>query len=160
MTGLSEAIASDAEDDSYDLSWLNDLPSDPLRSIAMLRKLLEAERDPIDRHFMFHHLEAALYSSRDAVSSALAEYDECCRAHDAEMETIRDAFIAKWQQVPWLHTYKQMCIRLAKAKRFDEALQWAERGVRIYGPRAARPEAIEDLVKRAATYRAKLHGRN
>ena len=105
---------------------------------------------------MFHQLEEALYSSRDAFASALDNYDEACRQHDGEMETIRAAFMAKWGKVPWLLTYKQMCIRLAKAKRYEEALWWAERGIAMYGEDAARPDAVDDLLKRAASYKAKL----
>lgn len=155
-TGLTDAIATDAADDAYDLSWAADVPEDPIRAIPILRQLLAHEPDPIDRHFMFHHLESALYQSRDAFASALNEYEECCRQHDAEMQPIRDAFIAKWSMIPWLHTYKQMCIRLAKAKEFEQALWWAERGIAVYGENAGRPDAVEDLRKRAETYRGKL----
>ena len=155
-TGMTDAIASDASDDSYDLGWLTDLPSDPLRAISMLRRLLQGEADPIDRHFMFHHLEESLYKSRDVFASALDEYDECCTNHDLEMDAIRSAFMTKWRKIPWLHTYHQMCIRLAKAKRFEDALWWAERGIRVYGEDPARPDALTDLVKRADSYRAKL----
>ena len=45
----------------------------------MLRKLLAAEADVLDRHFMYAHLESALYRCRDAFTSALDEYDEACR---------------------------------------------------------------------------------
>jgi len=110
----------------------------------------------LDRHFMYTQLEALLYRSRDAFTSALEEYDEACRRHDSEMDTIRQAFMAKWGQVPWLETYRQMAIRQQKAKNFERALWWAERGIAVYGNDAARPEAIEDLQERAAAYRAKL----
>lgn len=156
MTGLSDAMATDAGDDSYDLAWLVELPEDPIRAISTLRELLKDERDPIDRHFIYHHLEKALYRSREAFTSALEEFDECCRQHDVEMDSIRSAFLAKWGRIPWLETYKQMCIRLAKADRLDEALWWADRGIAIYGDNAARPDALEDLHTRAATYRARL----
>lgn len=155
-TGLSDAIATDPDDDSYDLAWITDVPEDPVRAIPALRRLLEHEKDPIDRHFIFHHLEKALYASRDAFASALSEYDRCCVQHDAEMDVIRAAFIAKWGRIPWLETYKQMCIRLAKAETFDKALRWAERGIAVYGANAARPDAVKDLLKRADKYRAKL----
>ncbi len=155
-TGLTDATTTDAADDPYDLAWVADLPDDPIRAISTLRQLLESERDPLDRHFMFNHLEKALYRSRNAFTSALDEYDDCCRRHDAEMETIREAFMAKWGEIPWLPTYKQMCIRLAKAKRFEEAIRWAERGLAIYGENAARPDAVEDLRRRLGAYRAKL----
>jgi hypothetical protein len=55
-----------------------------------------------------------------------------------------------------LHTYKQQCIRQAKAKDFKNALWWAERGLAIYGSNAAREDAVNDLEKRADTYREKL----
>jgi hypothetical protein len=57
---------------------------------------------------------------------------------------------------PWLETYEQMAIRQQKAKNFEQALWWAERGITLYGADCARPEAVEDLQKRAAAYRAKL----
>lgn len=155
-TGLTDAIATDLADDSYDLAWISDVPEEPVRAIPVLRGLLEREKDPIDRHFIFHHLEKALYASRDAFASALDEYDRCCVQHDAEMEVTCAAFIAKWGRIPWLETYKQMCIRLAKAERIDEALRWAERGVTLYGANAARQDAVEDLLMRAKKYRATL----
>lgn len=155
-TGVSDALASDDSDDSYDLGWMGELPEDPIGAIKMLRKLLETEEDPLDRHFMFHHLEAALYKSRDAFASALDEFDDCCRLHDAEMEAICEAFVGKWGNIPWVHMYKQMCIRLAKAKDYDTALWWAERGLSLYGERAAREDAVADLKKRADAYRVRL----
>jgi hypothetical protein len=156
-TGLTDALATDEADDSYDLSWMGDLPADDLRAIKMLRQLLDREADTIDRHFMHSHLQALLYRSRDVFASALDDYDQACRHHDAEMDSIRAAFVAKWGQVPVLETYKQMAIRQQKAKNFEQALWWAERGIAIYGADCARPEALEDLQKRAKGYRAKLY---
>jgi hypothetical protein len=92
-TGFTEAWLTDAEDDSYDLSWFNDLPDADRPAIAKLRELLAADPDPIDRHFQFAELEARLYRSRDLYESALAEYDEACARHDAEMEGICAAFM-------------------------------------------------------------------
>ncbi len=51
-TGLSDAFATDAADDSYDLAWMSGLPSDDVRAIPYLRKLLAQEKDILDRHFM------------------------------------------------------------------------------------------------------------
>lgn len=155
-TGLSNALTTDEGDDSYDLRWLGELPEDSLAAIAVLRRLLDGERDPIDRHFMFVHLEQLLYRSRDVFGSALVEYDEACRAHDAEMEPIRDALLVKWGSVPLLETYRQMAIRQQKAGDFVQALWWAERGLAIYGENAARPEAVDDLNKRAVICQQKL----
>jgi hypothetical protein len=155
-TGLTDALATDEADDAYDLSWMGDLPTDDLRAIKALRQLLEREADSISRHFMHAHLQALLYRSRDVFASALDEYDQACHNHDAEMDSTRAAFMAKWGHVPVLETYKQMAIRQQKAKNLEQALWWAERGIAIYGTDCARPEAVDDLHKRAASYRAKL----
>lgn len=155
-TGLTEALLTDAEDDSYDLSLLARLPSDTLPAIRELRRLLEHDPDPIDRHFMFRELEDRLYRSRDAFSSALSEYDETCRLHDAEMEGIRAAFLAKFGMIPVLATYRQMAIRQQKAKDWQQAIWWVERGLALYGEDAARPESVDDLRKRLTAYQAKL----
>ncbi|HYV32007.1 MAG TPA: hypothetical protein VEO53_13000 [Candidatus Binatia bacterium] len=58
--------------------------------------------------------------------------------------------------MPLLETYRQMAIREQKAKHYEQALWWAERGITIYSDDCARPEAVEDLRQRAATYKAKL----
>jgi hypothetical protein len=157
-TGLTEALATDDQDDSYDLSWLERIPSDPIAAISRLRQLLQHDPDPIDRHFMYCELEERLYRSRDAFSSALAEYDDVCALHDAEMDRIRDALLAKFGKVPLLETYRQMAVRQQKAKNWPEAIWWAERGLSLYEQNAARPEAVDDLKKRVAAYRAKLSG--
>jgi hypothetical protein len=81
-TGFSEAWLTDAED--------ADRPA-----IAKLRDCSRADPGPIDRHFQFAELEARLYHSRDLHESALDEYDEKCARHDAEMEGICTAFMAK-----------------------------------------------------------------
>jgi hypothetical protein len=155
-TGLAEAWLTDAEDDSYDLSWYNDLPEADRPAITRLRQLLAADRDPIDRHFQFAELEARLYRSRDLYESALTEYDEVCIQHDAEMEGICGAFMAKWGKIPLLETYRQMAIRQAKKKDWPACRWWAERGLALYGHSAAREEALEDLTKRRNRAIAKL----
>jgi hypothetical protein len=156
-TGLSDALATDEVDHSYDLVWLRDLPVDELRAIKTLRQLLERETDAIDRHFMHAHLQTLLYRSRDVFASALDEYDQACHQHDGEMDSIRVAFLTKWGQVPVLELYRQMAIRQQKAKDFAQALWWAERGIAIYGADCARPEAVQDLQKRADYCRGKLN---
>jgi hypothetical protein len=82
------------------------LPSDALAAVRELRLLLEHDPDLIDRHFMFCELEDRLYRSRDAFSSALAEYDDTCMRHDAEMDGIRAALLAKFSKIPVLETYR------------------------------------------------------
>jgi hypothetical protein len=155
-TGFSEAWLTDAEDDSYDLSWFNELPEADRPAIAMLRRLLATDPDPIDRHFQFAELEARLYRCRDLHDSALDEFDDACRRHDGEMETICQAFMAKWSKVPLLETYRQMAIRQQKKKDWDACLWWAERGLALYGNAAAREDAVEDLLKRRNRARQKL----
>lgn len=155
-TGFTEAWLTDAEDDSYDLSWYNDLPEADRPAISKLRQLLAVDPDPIDRHFQFAELEARLYRSRDLYESALAEYDEACIQHDAEMEGICEAFMTKWGRIPLLDTYRQMAIRQQKKKDWPACKWWAERGLALYGHSAAREEAVEDLTKRRNRAIAKL----
>jgi hypothetical protein len=155
-TGFTEAWLTDAEDDSYDLSWFNDLPEADRPAIAKLRELLAADPDPIDRHFQFAELETRLYRSRELYESALTEYDEVCARHDAEMDSICEAFMAKWGKVPLLDTYRQMAIRQQKKRDWEACKWWAERGLALYGERAAREEAVEDLIKRRNRAVAKL----
>ncbi|MEV4706633.1 hypothetical protein [Actinoplanes sp. NPDC049316] len=155
-TGLSEAFATDAADDSYDLSWHDELPDDSAAAIKRLRTLLREVSNPLDRHFMYCELERNLYRSRDVFDSALEQYDEACRQHDAEMEVIRTALFTKFGAVPLLETYTQMSIRQQKAKNWAEALWWARRGISLYGADAARPEAVTDLENRVEAYVRKL----
>lgn len=155
-TGFTEAWMTDVEDDSYDLSWYDDLPHGDRDAVAMLGTLLQHDPDPIDRHFQFAELESRLYRLRDIEPTALDDYDEACRAHDAEMAGICAAFRAKWGKVPLLETYKQMAIRQAKAKDWNECLWWVERGLSLYGDRAARGDSVEDLERRRVQAFAKL----
>jgi hypothetical protein len=142
--------------DSSHLSWTADLPADDIRAIPVLRRLLNEQTDPLTRHYVYEHLEARLYRSRDTFASALDEYDRACRQHDAEMDDIRQACISEWNYVPDLTTYRQMAIRQQKARNFEQALWWAERGIALYGDEARWPEHVEDLRHRAATYRSKV----
>lgn len=155
-TGLSEAWQTDLDDDGYDLEWMDRIPDDGTAAIRFLRGLLEHDPDPIDRHFQFAELESRLYKARDAFASALDDYDAVAEAHDAEMDGIRAAFVEKWGKVPLLETYRQCCVRQAKAKNYERGLWWAERGLAVYGDDANRPENVEDLRKRAEDFRSKL----
>jgi hypothetical protein len=155
-TGFSEAWLTDVDDDSYDLSWFDDLPDADRPAIGLLRGLLASDPDPIDRHFQFAELESRLYRCRDLYETALDEYDAVCHQHDAEMATICQAFLAKWGKVPLLETYRQMAIRRQKQKDWASCLWWAERGLSLYGSAAAREEAVEDLLKRRNRAWAKL----
>jgi hypothetical protein len=159
-TGFSEAVATDLEDDSYDLSWFMELGDDDTKAITRLRRLLETDPDPIDRHYMMCELERRLYRSRDAFASALDEFDALCRQHDGEMDTIRVALMQKFGRVPVIDTYRQATIRCQKAKDWSAAKTWAERGISIYGVDASRSDARQDLEKRLAYALAKLEVAN
>jgi hypothetical protein len=155
-TGFSEAVATDLADDTYDLSWYHQLPANDATAIQRLRMLLKDERDPIDRHYMFCELEHRLYASRNAFASALDEFDAACNQHHEEMVMIRPALLAKFDVIPVVEMYRQAVIRCQKAKQWEAACEWAERGVGLYGDQAARPEVVEDLHKRIAYAAEKL----
>lgn len=156
-TGLSNAIATDLADDSYDLAWMVGLSSAPSRRVSQLRILLADEIDPVSRHFMYSALEADLYSLRDLTPALLDEYDAACKAHDADMVLIRPALIAKFNVLPLLETYRKMAVRQQKAKNYEQALRWAQRGLEVYGEQASNPDWVEDLQHRAAKYWEKVH---
>jgi hypothetical protein len=149
-TGLGQAIATDLDDDSYDLSWLNALPAADEAAASALGILLAAEQDPIDRHYMYCELEARLYRARKARPSALDEFDEICALHHEEMATLRPALLAKFGAVPVIELYRQASIRCQKSREWEAAYEWAQRGLEVYGEQAARREAVEDLEKRLA----------
>jgi len=152
---LGDDIAS-SKDSPYNLVWMHGLPDDDIHGIKVLRNALAKESNVIGRHFIYAELEAALYRCRDAFSSALDDYDKVCIQHDDEIDSIRSACINYWGKVPVLDTYRQMAIRLQKRHEYRRALWWAERGITLYGDDAARPEAVNDLRKRAVGYRAKV----
>ena len=152
---LGDDLAS-AKSSPCSLAWMNGLPEDDIRGIKMLRNALTAESNVIGRHFIYSELEAALYRSRDVFTTALGDYDVVCKQHDSEMDGIHSACMAYWGKVPVLDTYRQMAIRQQKQHDYGQALWWAERGIALYGTDAARPEAVDDLCKRATGYRAKV----
>jgi hypothetical protein len=155
-TGLSEAIATDELDDSYQLSWMDALPSDRREAINKLRELLRSEPDPLDRHYMFAELESSLYWLRDVEETALSQYDDACRAHDSEMDAIRPALREKFGAIPLLETYKQQAIRQQKAKNPTEGLKWARRGLELYGTEAFNQDWVDDLRKRVSHFEVKI----
>jgi hypothetical protein len=155
-TGFHVALANDAADDDYDLGWQAATPDDPIAAIAYLRSRLAAEREPLSRHFLFASLAAHLYSARGAFASALQEFDEVCRRHDAEMDVIRQALIRSFGGVPLIELYRQASIRHQKAHDWETASWWARRGLEVYGLDAINVEVTTDLARRLANYRAKL----
>lgn len=159
-TGLSEAVATDLEDDRYDLSWYRELSDNDITAIKQLRTMLETDPDPTDRHYMMSELEKRLYKSRDAFSSALDEFDTVCRQHDTEMVTIRPALVEKFGRIPLIDTYRQAAVRCQKARDWATMRDWAERGINVYGEHAARREAVEDLHKRLGYATAKIEAAN
>jgi hypothetical protein len=154
-SGLTAALATDAADDSYDLSWLTRLPNDGAQAAAALEQLLRDERDPLDRHFMLAELERRLYHNRER-AGALERFDAVCRQHDHELAEMRPILLAKFGAIPLVELYRQAAIRAMKAGQFTEAREWCERGIRFYGDDAARPEAVVDLQTRLARAQARL----
>lgn len=130
------------------LRWRDDIPDDDIQAIPYLRRLLRREQKPIERHFIYGELERRLYHSRGAFNSALIEYDEVSRQHDAEMDTVLPALKASFGGIPLLATYRQACIRHQHAKSWEEALWWVERGLTLYGEDALDPEFPSDLNAR------------
>jgi hypothetical protein len=155
-TGFSEAVATDLDDESYDLSWHAELLDDDGGAVEQLRRMLATEHDPIDRHYMFCELTKRLYKLRVRSASALNDFDAACREHDSEMATIRVALVNKFGKVPVVEMYRQAVIRWQKAKDWRTMREWAERGIAIYRGDAARPEDEEDLRMRLALASAKL----
>jgi len=159
-TGLSEAMATDLEDESYDLSWYGELSANDVTAIRQLRTMLEAVPDPIDRHYMMNELEKRLYKCRDVFSSALDEFDAVCRQHDAEMVSIRPALFNKFGKIPLIDTYRQAAVRCQKVQDWATVRDWAERGISVYGEHAARREAVDDLHKRLEYATTKIEAAN
>jgi len=155
-TGLSQAVEDDADDDDYDLGWQSRVPTDRLMAVAFLRQELATETKPVSRHFMYAHLEELLYGARDDLESALSDYDATCEAHHADMATIRPELIKTFGGLPLIETYRQAAIRHQKTHDWPAALRWALAGTAVYGSDALRPEFVDDLVKRQASYRMKL----
>jgi hypothetical protein len=90
---------------------MHGLSDDDIRGIKVLRNALATETNVIGRHFIYAELEATLYRCRDAFTSALDDYDNVCKQHDDEMDSIRSACMAHWGKVPVLDMYRQMAIR-------------------------------------------------
>jgi hypothetical protein len=156
-SGKSDAMFTDLQDDTYDLSWMNELGNDPSKQIVALRKVLENNQEPISRHFAFSELEELLYQYKEVFPGALDEYDLVATMHQQEISTsIRAAMIAKWGKLPNLVVHRQSAIRHTKAKNFAKAMEWAENGLRDYGTDAFREEWTLDLQKRVVTLRAKI----
>jgi rubrerythrin len=132
------------------------MPADRLQAIAFIRQNLHKETQPVGRHDLFASLAERLYEAREQFESALAEFDEVCALHDAEMVTIRPALVATFGGLPLLEVYKQSAIRHQKAQDVERALWWARRGVEIYGNDALNPGFAADLSRRISKYEAKL----
>jgi hypothetical protein len=160
-TGETDAFVTDAQDDTYDLSWMNELSGDPTKRIVGLKEVLEKNLEPISRHFAFSQLEEIYYEYKEIFPDALKQYDELADKHHAELETtIRAAMIDKWGKLPNLVVHKKSAIRHAKYKEFDKALAWAEKGLAVYGNDAFKEEWTLDLQKRVVTLKARIEKLN
>jgi hypothetical protein len=133
---------------SVPTSWYTNLTGEVVHDIAELRRLLESERVPLSRHYMFAELERRIYRSRDVFTSAIHDYDDVCEQHHSEMKAIRQALISQRGAVPLIEMYKQQAIRWKKVLEWENVCRWAERGLEVYGNDAARLEDVEDLEQR------------
>jgi hypothetical protein len=156
-TGESFAQMTDAADDSYDLGWMDTLGSDGPKALKKLRDLAEKNQEPISRHFIFSRLEDLLYGYMDDLPDALDEYDHWAEQHHHELAAgMRQILIDKFGSLPRLETYKQSVIRQNKAKNYEAAAMWADRGVEMYGENAFKEEWVADLEKRSAQAHERL----
>ena len=152
-TGLSEEIEGDH---AAEMAWYRRLPEEDRAAVTELRSLLEHERDPVARHYMFCELEHRLYRLRTVLPAALDEFDAACEQHHNEMTSIRPALVDRFGAVPLIDTYRQAAIRYQKTKLWTAAREWAQRGIDLYGDQAVRPEAVEDLRHRVIYATTKL----
>lgn len=156
-TGESYALMTDEADDSYDLSWMDSLGMDGPKALRKLRELAATNQEPISRHFIFSRLESLLYGYRDDLPDALDEYDRWAEQHHQELAAgMRQVLIDKFGALPRLETYKQCVIRQNKAKNYEAAAMWADRGLEMYGDNAFKDEWVADLEKRSAQAHARL----
>jgi hypothetical protein len=156
-TGESYAIMTDVTDDSYDLIWMESLGTDGPKALRKLRELAETNQEPISRHFIFSRLEDLLYGYRDDLPDALDEYDRWAEQHHQELAAgMRQVLVEKFGALPRLETYKQSVIRQNKAKNYEAAAMWADRGIEMYGDDAFKDEWVADLEKRSAEAHARL----
>ncbi|SRR5579883_1310811 len=147
-TGRHEALAAG--------SGLDNLPADDVGAIKVLRRLLEEQQEPIERHFAYCELEHRLYHCREVFASALDEFDDACEAHHNEMSTIRPALVERFKGIPLLEPYRQICIRKQKAHEWQDVISWADRGIALYGEDSLDPTHLEDLRRRRSNAAAKL----
>jgi alanine racemase len=136
---------------------MRSLSGDPSKRILGLKEVLENNLEPISRHFAFAELEEIYYHYKEVFPDALMQYDEIADKHNAELETsIREAMINKWGKLPNLVVHKKSAIRHSKSKDFEKALDWAKKGLEIYGEDAFREEWTLDLQKRVVTLTARI----
>jgi hypothetical protein len=136
-TGLHEAMQDELADGDHSLSWFGRLASDDGLASSELSELLTRTRDPLERHYMFSELEHRLYRCRNKLASALDQFDVISEQHHAEIGLIRPALLERFGAVPVIEIYRQAAIRWSKAKHWPAVRDWAERGIAVYGDRAA-----------------------
>lgn len=152
--GLDRVIA---RIDELRYSWPFALPEDSDERIELLHELLDEVSDPVDRHEVFTLLERDLYAARDRREGALDEYDAVADRHHRDLaERARAAIIARDGALPVLTTYRQASIRRQKVGDWQGALEWAERGLAMYGGEAADARAVDDLQTRVDRARKRL----
>ena len=156
-TGLTEALLTDAEDDSYDLSWLHRLPSDmrsqrsasfgaflstiPIPSIAI--SCSANSRIAYTARVTSSHPH--LPSTTTRAGGTMPKWRESGqRSSRSSARFPSSRPIGKWRSVS------------RKSRTGSRRVWWVERGLTLYGEHAARPESVDDLRKRLTAYQAKL----
>lgn len=97
-TGLSEALAADEQDDSYDLSWLEQLPVTTSRKSEGSACYWITIPTPSTVTTCSASSSGVCTARGTPSPPALDEYDETCRRHDTEMDGIRNALLAKFRE--------------------------------------------------------------
>jgi tetratricopeptide (TPR) repeat protein len=152
--GLDRATA---RIDELRYAWPFALPDHPDERIELLYKLLDEVPDAVDRHEVFTLLEKELYAARERREGALDQYDAVVEKHHRDLaDGARAAMIARHGALPVIATYRQASIRRQKAGDWQGALEWAERGLAMYGEEAADARAVDDLHNRARRARTRL----
>jgi hypothetical protein len=149
LSGLSESVGEIKTGASRHTGRKPEVDlTNPLVTIKSTREFLEVEGEPVDRHFAFSQLEESLYKCRNLISGALDDFEKTCEQHHSEMNAIRPALIRDGGGIPMLPLYRQMAIMKAKAKDYDGAVRWCERGLEVYANDALRQEDVQDLRQR------------
>ena len=155
-TGFSEAWLTDVEDDSYDLSWFNAFPTKigrPSRCFAACWRRTQTRSTGTS-----NSLKLSLVSTR---------LGNATRRRSTSSTRFAGAMTPRWTHLCGLCSevgQRSRCWRLTnrwpirqqKNHDWEQVAWWAQRGIDLYGDRAARAEAVDDLAKRKERAETKI----